>query len=189
MSITKEKIIANTKRYLETAKGEKFGFMTPELEELLGEEFITAPASAMLKLHNAFEGGLIDHIIRVMGHAYNINNGMVDNLKVPMKSLIKVVYLHQIGKAKLFIPNKSEWHKTNLGKMYEYNEDLPSMSVGERSVIYSMSSGIKLTDDEFIAIINHDKVDNLQSEWHNSIVGDILKCAIRLAIIEEKSLI
>ena len=62
------------------------------------------------------------------------------------------------------------------------------MSVGERSVYYAVSSGVKLTDDEYIAIINHDKSDNLQSEWHNSIVGDILKCAIRLAIIEEKSL-
>lgn len=60
--------------------------MTPELETLLGGDFIKAPASTMLKLHNAFEGGLVDHILRVMKHAYNINEGIVDALKVPMKS-------------------------------------------------------------------------------------------------------
>jgi len=162
--------------------------MTPELEELLGAEFIKAPASTRTDLNNAFEGGLVDHILRVMKHAYTINNGMIDTLKVPMKSLIKVVYLHQIGKAKLYVPNPSKWHRDNLGKMYEFNEDITSMRVGERSALYALSSGITLTDDEYAGIVNHDKVDDLQSEWHNSTVGDILKCAIRLAIIEEKSL-
>lgn len=190
MSLTKEEVIANTKRYLETATDmKKNGFMTPELEQLLGEDFIKAPASTMLKLHNAFEGGLIAHIIRVMGHAHNINNGMIDTLKVPIKSLIKVVYLHAIGKAKLYVPNPSKWHRDNLGKMYEFNENLTSMSVGERSVLHALSSGVTLTDDEYVAIVNHDKSDDLSSEWHNSTVGDILKCAIRLAIIEEKSLV
>jgi hypothetical protein len=157
--------------------------MTPELEELLGEEFIKAPASTMIKLHNAFEGGLIDHIIRVMGYAYTINNGMPENLKIPMKSLIKVVYLHAIGKAHLY---ERITYKSNIGKVYDFKEDITSMSVGERSVYYAVTSGVALTDDEYVAIINHDKSDNLQSEWHNSVVGDILKCAIRLAIIEEK---
>ena len=177
MNLSKEEIVANTKRYLDTAKGEKFGFMTPELETLLGAEFIKAPASTMLKLNNAFEGGLVAHIIKVMGHAYTINNGMIDTLKVPMKSLIKVVYLHAIGKAKLYVPNPSKWHRENLGKMYEFNEDLTSMSVGERSVLYALSSGITLTDDEYVAIVNHDKSDDLSSEWYNPTVGDILKCA------------
>jgi len=183
--LKKEQIVSNMKKYLDTATSEKYGFMTPELELLLGEGFIKAPASTMKKLHNAFEGGLVDHIIRVMKHAYNINNGMVDSLKIPMKSLIKVVYLHAIGKAHLYEPIT---YKSNIGKVYDFNEDITSMSIGERSVYYAVSSGVTLTDDEYIGIINHDKSDNLQSEWHNSTVGDILKCAIRLAIMEEKSL-
>ena len=164
MKLQKEEVIVNTKKYLETANHKDFGFMTPELEELLGSEFIKAPASATTKLHNAFEGGLIDHILRVMKKAYLINEGMVEGLKVSMKSLVKVVYLHQIGKAKLYTPNSSEWHRTNLGKMYEFNEDLTSMSIGERSVLYALSSGITLTDDEYVAIVNHDKTDDLSSE-------------------------
>ena len=186
MSLEKKEIVSNMKKYIETAK--KFNIMTPELEDLLGGDLIGAPASTTLKLHNAFEGGLIAHILRVMKKAYNINNNMIEPLQVPMDSLVKVVYLHQIGKAKLYIPETSQWHKDNMGRMYNFNEDLTSMSVGERSVFYILKSNITLSDDECVAILNHDKVDNLQAEWHNSVVGDILKSAIRLAIIEEKYL-
>ena len=186
MSLKKEEIVSNMKKYIDTSK--KFNFMTPELEDLLGADFIKAPASTMKKLHNAFEGGLVDHILRIMKHAYHINKGMVDEMQISMESLIKVVYLHQIGKTNLYLPETSKWHRDNLGRMYDFNEDLTSMRVGERSAFYILKCGINLTDDEYVAIINHDKSDDLQSEWHNSVIGDVLKVAIRLAIIEEKFL-
>ena len=62
------------------------------------------------------------------------------------------------------------------------------MRVGERSAFYTLSSGVELNDEEFAAILNHDKVDDAQSEWHNSTIGDVLKVAIKLAINEEKFL-
>jgi len=71
MELTKEKIVKNTKRYLEAAR--KHGAMTEELENLLGEDLIKAPESSFEHLNNAFEGGLIDHTLRVMKHAYKIN--------------------------------------------------------------------------------------------------------------------
>lgn len=184
MSLEKKDIVSNMKKYIDTSK--KFKFLTPELEDLLGTEFITAPASTMTKLHNAFEGGLVDHILRVMKYAYKINVSLEDEMQLSMESLVKVVYLHQIGKTNLYVPEKSKWHRENLGRMYDYNEDVTSMKVGERSAYYALKCGIKLTDDEYVAIINHDKIDDAQSEWHNSTIGDILKIAIRLAILEEK---
>jgi hypothetical protein len=72
--------------------------------------------------------------------------------------------------------------------MYEFNEDLTSMRVGERSVLYALSSGVKLTDDEFVAIINHDKTNDAMAEWHNSDIGEMLRAAVNLAIMEEKFL-
>ena len=45
MSLTQEKILANTKKYFETAKNNDF--MTDELMTFLGESFIKAPASTM----------------------------------------------------------------------------------------------------------------------------------------------
>ena len=187
MSLTKDKIVANTKKYIETAK--KQGFLTPELEDLLGTEFIAAPATTKLDSYNAFEGGLVDHIIRVMEKAYYVNKHCVcDKDKIDVASLIKVVYLHQIGKCKLFTPNKSKWHRDNLGQMYEFNNDLPSMKVGERSAYYALSCGIEFTEEEFAAIVNYDKIDDKQSEYYNSTLGDVLKIAGKLAVMEAKSL-
>lgn len=186
MELTKEQIVKNTKKYLSTAK--KYDFLTEELQNFLGEELIKAPASTMIKLHNAFEGGLIDHILRVMKKAYHLNENLLPEMQIPIESLVKVVYVYQLGKVKLYIPNKSQWHKENQGKMYEFNENLVSMRIGERSAYYALNFGVKLSDDEYAAIVNHDKIDDAQSEWHNNTLGDILKMASKLAIIEEKFL-
>lgn len=180
MSLDQAKIVANTKKYFETAT--KNGFMNDELMAFLGEEFIKAPASSMLEYHNAFEGGLIDHLLRVASYAVRINNSLPEDEKVDQTSLLKVCLLHGIGKAKLYIPCTSEWHRKNQGKMYEFNEDIVSMRVGERSAYYALSHGVKLSEEEFIAITFFDKVDDRMSDYHNSMVGELLKMGSVLAI-------
>lgn len=184
MSIEQTKIVANTKKYFETAT--KLGFMNNELMVFLGEAFIKAPASSMLDFHNAFEGGLIDHLLRVANYAIRINNSLPDDEKVDQNSLLKVCLLHQIGKANLYKPCTSEWHRKNQGKMYEFNEDLVSMRVSERSLYYALSHGVKLTEEEFSAIMFFDKTDDKMSEYHNSMLGELLKMGNILAIKTSK---
>ena len=185
--IKQEQIVKNTKKYFQTAQEQ--GFMTEELMNFLGESFIKAPASTMADLHNAFEGGLIDHLLRVTKYAVSINeNVLSENLKLQKKDLIKVCFLHQIGKAHLYLPCTSEWHIKNQGKMYDFNNELTSMRVGERSAYYAISHGVILTEEEYQAIINFDKDDSdLQSKYHTSSLGNILKIANELAIMEEKN--
>jgi len=180
MSLEKEKIVANTKKYFETAT--KLGFMNEELMKFLGESFIKAPASSMSEYHNAFEGGLIDHLLRVASYAVKINNALPDDEKVDQNSLLKVCLLHQIGKANLYVECTSEWHRKNQGKMYDFNQNITSMRVGERSVYYALSHGISLTEEEYTAIIFFDKMDDKMSEFHNSMVGEILKMGSVFAI-------
>ena len=55
--------------------------------------------------------------------------------------------------ANLYKECNSEWHRKNQGKMYEFKENLVSMRVSERSVYYALSHGVKLTQEEFSAII------------------------------------
>ena len=74
MALTQEKIVSNTKKYFETAN--KHEFISDELMSFLGESFIKAPASTMDSLHNAFEGGLIDHLLRVAFYAVRFNNAL-----------------------------------------------------------------------------------------------------------------
>ena len=66
--------------------------------------------------------------------------------------------------------------------MYEFNEDIVSMRVGERSAYYVLSNGINLTEEEYIAITFFDKVDDRMSDFHNSMVGELLKMGSVLAI-------
>jgi hypothetical protein len=180
MSLDQTKIVSNTKKYFETAT--KLGFMNTELMGFLGEDFIKAPASSMSDYHNAFEGGLIDHLLRVANYAIRINNALPDDEKVDQNSLLKVCLLHGIGKAKLYVPCTSEWHRKNQGKMYDFNEDLVSMRISERSTYYALSHGIQFTEEEFSAIIFSDKTDDRMSDYHNSMLGELLKMGSVLAI-------
>lgn len=180
MSLEKERIVSNTKKYIDTAT--KLEFMTNELLAFLGDDFIKAPASTMESLHNAFEGGLIEHSLNVAKYAVLINKSLPDDEKVDQNSLVKVCLLHQIGKAKLYKPCESEWHRKNQGKMYEFNDGVISMRVGERSIYYATKYGVKLTEEEYVGILNHDKNDDKMAEYHNSKVGELLKMGNVLAI-------
>lgn len=184
MSLEKEKILANAKKYFDTAT--KLGFMNEEFSNFLGNTFVGAPASTMESLHNAFEGGLIDHSLRVAKYAVLFNNALPAEDQVDQTSLLKVCLLHQVGKANLYKPCTSEWHRKNQGKMYEFNEDIVSMRVSQRSVYYAMSNGVKFTEEEVAAIYMFDAVDDKMAEYHNSNLGDLLKMANLFAIKNEK---
>ena len=121
-------------------------------------------------------------LFRSASYAVKINNTLSEDEKVDQTSLLKVCLLHGIGKAKLYKPCTSEWHRKNQGKMYEFNDDLVSMRVGERSAYYILSHGIELTEEEYSAIIFFDKVDDRMSDYHNSMVGELLKMGSILAI-------
>ena len=182
----KEKINKNNQTFIE--KNELYGILSKELLEYLGEDLLTAPASTMKSLHNAFPGGLIDHILKTTKYAIGINNLLPTGMEVEAQSIVKVCFLHQIGKTFLYKWCESEWHRNNQGKMYEFNEELTSMKIGERSVYYSMKYGVKLSEEEYQAIVNYDKPeDDKQSKWYGSTLSTILKQANELAIIEEKN--
>lgn len=184
MSLTKEQVVKNAKKYFST--GEKYGFMTEELQNLLGAEFIGAPASTRTDLHNAYEGGLVEHLLTVTKYAVSLKAIVPNGDAIDMKSLVKVCCLHQIGKAHLYVPKNSKWHNDN-GIMYDFNDELVSMHVGERSAHMAMANGVELSEDEFQAIVNHDKTDDdKQAKWHSNTLAVILRQANELAIMQEK---
>ena len=185
MSLTQDKITKNAVKFFKT--GEEYGFMPESLMTFLGAAIVGAPASTRKDMNNAFDGGLIAHTLLVTRYAVTLNDLLPEKLKVEKNSLVKICCLHQIGKAKLFVPCTSEWHKEKQGKMYDFNEELVSMRVGERSIMYATQNGVKLTDVEYQAILNFDKEeDDKQSKIHTNTLGKLLKMANELAIMEEK---
>jgi hypothetical protein len=153
MSLTKEKILKNAKKFHET--GVKFGFINDELMGLLGEEFISAPATT--NSFNSFDGGLILHILNTTKYAISFNDMLPEDKKVNQDSLIKVCFLHQLGKAKMFTPQTDEWRRTKLGELYTFTENTLSMKVAERSIYFAMKGKIDLTEDEVFAIFNYNE--------------------------------
>lgn len=183
--LTPEQVEKNKIVFFKT--DEKYGIFTPELAEFLNTSIFTAPASSNLDMNNCFEGGLLDHIIRVTTYANKINNLLPESQKQDTASLVKVCFLCQIGKCFLFNDNQSQWHKDNLGKMYEFNQDLIAMRIGERSINYAVKNGVKLTDEEYQAIISHETSENNEMyRWHSEILSEILRIAIKLSVLEEK---
>jgi hypothetical protein len=183
--LDKEKIIKNAKVYHDRAVS--YGVSNDELLSLLGIEFITAPCTTSSNMYGAYEGGLIKHLLNVTKHAVRVNTSLSDSKKVDEKSLIRVSLVHQIGKAKMFIPQESEWHRKNKGEMFTWNESLLSMTVAERSVYYLLKSGVELTEDEVYAIhnFNSDFASRpLKAEGEK--IAAILRVANLIATIEEK---
>jgi hypothetical protein len=181
----KEKILRNREKFDKT--NSVHNVLSEELLNFLGEDLHTAPASNMESMYNSFPGGLIDFILTVTKYAINLNDILPESQKVEKTSIIKVCFLHQIGKVKLYKFCESEWHRKNQGKIYDFNEELVSMRVGERSAFYSLKYGSDLTEEEYQSIINFDKTDDdKQSKWYGSQLSTILRLANELAIMECK---
>lgn len=181
----KEKILKNRDKFEKTLGANEI--FTTTLTTFLGEDLYTAPASNMESMYNAYPGGLVDHILKVTKYAVMLNDTIPENMRVDKKSIIKVCFLHQIGKVFLYKFCESEWHRKNTGKMYDFNEDLVSMKVGERSAYYALSHGVYLTEEEYQAIVNYDKPeDDKQSKWYGTTLSTILKQANELSIMECK---
>lgn len=186
--LTNEILEKNKNKYKTSIK--QYNLCRPELienMETLG--LFSCPASTLTSLHNAFEGGLVDHMLRVAGYAVKIADIIPETIRPTRESVLRVSLLHGLGKVGLYRKCESDWHRKNLGKMYEFNEDLTSMTIGERSIyqLISNGGGDMITDTEYQAIINFEKLNEPMAEWHTAPLGNILKMAIRLAIIEEKS--
>lgn len=181
----KEKILKNKEKFNKT--NETYNILSENLLEFLGEDLYSAPASNMESMYNAFPGGLIDYVLTVTKYGINLNDILPESQRVDKKSIIRVCFLHQLGKVKLYKFCESEWHRKNQGKMYDFNEDLVSMRVGERSAYYSLRYGVELSDEEYQSILNYDKTDDdKQSKWYGSTLSTILRLANELAIIECK---
>jgi hypothetical protein len=182
-----KKAIAKNKKIFEMTN-EKYHVFTPKLVEFLGDNLFTAPASTMIALHNAFEGGLMDHLIRVAKYAAMLNEILPESMKCTKESILKVSFLCDIGKVFLYKPCESDWHRKNQGKIYEFIDENVSMSVGQRSLYYALSNDVMLTEDEAQSLLFFtEDGDDKTIKWHSTPLTKVLRTAIEFAIMEEKA--
>ena len=66
------------------------------LLENVGERLVMCPLSAREDQGGAYPGGLIEHLLEVTATMRTLNKAL--DLKIPVKQVLKVGLLHEIGK-------------------------------------------------------------------------------------------
>ena len=168
MSIPAEKISSNWEKFQGYINKYITGNRKDQLLEFYNkhqEEIILMPASHKKAYHNAFPGGYIDHVNRVIESALKLHNVWAEmgasTSTYTIEELVFSAINHDLGKMGdgeeyAHIPSKDEWRKKNMGEMYQFNKKIPYMSVPDRSIFLLTQAGIKLSYNEHLAIKLHD---------------------------------
>jgi hypothetical protein len=131
------------------------------------ERIIMMPASYKKEYHNAFPGGYVDHVIRVIDGALKINDVWkeigVDQSTYTTEELVFSALNHDLGKIgdenhESYIPQTDQWRKDKLGEDYMFNDALAFASVPDRSLFLLQQNSIPYTFNEMVAIQTHDGI-------------------------------
>jgi hypothetical protein len=167
--LTEEKLNANYLKFINYLQ--KYNCYSEDMMKELGEKIKLAPYSMERDMGGAYDGAMIDVTLNTLckiGAQIN-NNAMGANggdkiahplLAVNNNMLMRVLHLINIAKAEMFTPNKSEWHKKNLGRMYEFVENKTKLKLGARSLYLCQKYGIQLEEEEFEAFLTIDNPDD-----------------------------
>ena len=168
--LSEDQIIQNWKTFTVMVHS----FNRPGLVELytdLASRITKAPASSTTYHHNAFPGGYVDHVLRVIQIAeklyttWKAENADVDGFT--LDELLFVALNHDLGKIGFpgegnehYQFNDSEWHRRNQGKVYKSNTNIPFAEVPDLSIFLLQHYGVKITWNEFLGIKVHDGLYN-----------------------------
>jgi hypothetical protein len=143
---------------------------SPRKEQLLEyyqsieDILLLAPASSKEGYHNAFPGGYVDHVNRVVEaslYCWETWNHFREVDSFTKEELVFSAINHDLGKlgegnTPGYIPNESEWHVKNQGAIYKNNTKLSFMLIPDRSIFNLVRAGMNISENEFLAIKLHD---------------------------------
>jgi hypothetical protein len=144
---------------------------SPRKEKLLefydqyAERIMLMPAAHKKEYHNAFPGGYVEHVIRVVRCALKQHqlwaDENADTSGYTVEELVFAAINHDLGKMgdenhESYIPQTDQWRKDKLGEDYMFNTKLAFASVPDRGLFMLQSHGIPYTFNEMLAIQTHD---------------------------------
>jgi hypothetical protein len=155
-----QEFLSNIEKYITGDRKEKLLKFYKERED----RFMFMPASGNEAFHSAFPGGYIEHVNRVVNASIDVTNMWTkygSPLNCTLEEIVFTAINHDLGKygtdeQAYYIPNPSDWHRKNQGKIYENNQDLAKMQVPDRSLFLLIQQGITFTEHEYIGIKTHD---------------------------------
>ena len=156
-----EEFHSNIKKYI---KGDRqtqlLAFYTKFQDRL-----VMMPASHKKEYHNAFPGGYIDHVNRVVRCAlkqYELwKEEGADITTFTVEELVFSAINHDLGKMgddthESYLPQTDKWRKDKLGEDYMHNKEIAFASVPDRGLFLLQQHDIKYTFNEMVAIQTHD---------------------------------
>jgi hypothetical protein len=123
------------------------------------------PAAHKKEYHNAFPGGYVEHVLRVIRCAIKQaelwDSEGCDMSTFTTEELVFSALNHDLGKMgdeteESYIPQTDNWRKEKLGEDYMFNTKVPFASVPDRGLFMLQSHGIQYTFNEMVAIQTHD---------------------------------
>ena len=168
MQLTAEQIQQNWLQFLGYINDH---IQSPRKEKLIEfytkfeDRIILMPAAHKKEYHNAFPGGYVDHVNRVIKGALHLHDlwGMMgaDLDTYTKEELVFAALNHDLGKMgseeeEAYVPQTDNWRREKLGEDYMFNTKVPFASVPDRGLFLLQSHGIQYTFNEMIAIQTHD---------------------------------
>ena len=158
--IDEQKIEENYNKFMEYVKADERSELLIKMYEDYGNELITAPASGKAHYHNAFPGGYVDHVVRVVEATLQVASlykKMGGTINFTKQEAVFAALHHDLGKlgnpgtTPYYLDQDSDWHRKR-GDLYKHNPNLSYMKVPDRALMTLQRYGIKLTDNEWIGI-------------------------------------
>lgn len=169
MELSPQQVSSNWERHLKIVDH----FISSPRKELvlevlksLEDKIVLAPASGRTWYHNAFAGGYVDHVNRVVQCAIKVKKlweDMGSTIDFTEEELVFAALFHDFGKIgdgerEGYIPEQSDWHKKNIGSMFKPNPELDFMLIQDRSLYLLQKYGISMSQKEYLGIRLHDGI-------------------------------
>ncbi len=168
MKLTAEQIqenwnvfIGNIEKYISSPRKEKLIAFYEKYQERIS----LMPAAHKKEYHNAFPGGYVEHVNRVVRCAlkqaelWKEEGADMDTFTV--EELVFSAINHDLGKMgdeenESYIPQTDKWRRDKLGEDYMFNKKVPFASVPDRGLFLLQSHNVQYSFNEMLAIQTHD---------------------------------
>lgn len=155
-----EKFYGFIDKYITGDRKDQLREFYKSIEEVLS----LSPASTKVDNHNCFPGGYLDHVLRVTEAALifeKVWDRFGHKKEYTTEELVFSALNHDLGKLgtnenPVYVKNDSQWHVEKLGLHYKWNPDLKYMRIQDRSLYALQEAGIRVSENEFLAIKLHD---------------------------------
>jgi hypothetical protein len=169
MKLTAEQITENWEQfigYIDEYISEPRASKLKEFYDTYAERIMLMPASHKKEYHNAFPGGYVEHVNRVIEAALQIEDIWVKmgaEKNYTTEELVFSAMNHDLGKMgdeenEAYIPQTDQWRKDKLGEDYTFNSKLEFMSTPDRGLFLLKEHSIDYSKNEWLAIKLHDGI-------------------------------